>query len=381
MQFSTSHDHDITSPSPFVCIISGEPLTNSLVKKMKKILSPPSTSISECRIWNLYGPAEVTIDCLYYIVDDVCEEKNIPVGHLLPGYRCLVLNEFLQPVFPGQQGELFVSGVGIFRSYLRRQDLTEQVLMNIDGEEFYRTGDLVQYDVEDEVFYYIGRKDHQVKIHGQRIELGEIERCLLNLSSVVEACAVIKYNEDHLIAYIQSRNVTEEKLREHCYSSLPSFMIPSLFIILQQLPINANGKLDRHHLPIFDISLLIVNDREQNATKPTNDIEIQIHSLWCEMFKCEKVSTTTNIFTIGGHSLLLIQLFHQYKTLFHFNTTSLNITDLFQHSTIVDHARLIQSTLNKQQFHTEEKQLWYPLHLTQGEYLSECSITNEPLFC
>ena len=344
------------------------------MKKIKKILSPPSTSISECHIWNLYGPAEVTIDCLYYIVDNLHEDKSVPVGHLLPGYRCLVLNDFLQPVFPGQQGELFVSGVGIFAGYLGRQDLTEQVLLNIDGEEFYRTGDLVRYDAEDDVFYYLGRKDHQVKIHGQRIELGEIERCLLNLSSTVETCAVIKHNDDHLIAYVQSANVTEEELRKHCYSSLPPFMIPSVFVILPQLPINANGKLDRRHLPTLDISSLTKKNQEQNVIKPANETEMQIHSLWCELFKCEGISTTTNIFSIGGHSLLVIQLYHQYKTLFHFDTTSLNITDLFQHSTIVDHARLILSASTQVQTYSEEQQqLWHPLRITQGKYFDGCS--------
>ena len=361
----------------FVCIISGEPFTNSLLKKLKKTLCLPSTN--RCQIWNLYGPAEVTLDCLYYNVDGVCEEKGVPIGHLLPGYRCLVLNEFLQPVFPGQQGELFVSGVGIFAGYLGRQDLTKQVLINIDGEEFYRTGDLVRYDGDDQVFYYMGRKDHQVKIHGQRIELGEIERCLLNLSSSVEACAVIKHNSDHLIAYVQSSDINEEQLREHCLSSLPSFMIPSLFIILQQLPISGNGKLDRRRLPTLDISSLVNNNNsiEQQMIKPKNDIEMQVHSLWCELFKCEQISTTRNIFTIGGHSLLLIQLYHQYKTLFHLDVTSLSITHLFQHATIADHARSIQSALSREQCSSEEKQLWCPLHLMHGEYLSsEYSIAN-----
>ena len=359
----------------FVCIISGEPFTNSLLKKLKKTLCLPSTN--RCQIWNLYGPAEVTLDCLYYNVDGVCEEKGVPIGHLLPGYRCLVLNEFLQPVFPGQQGELFVSGVGIFAGYLGRQDLSKQVLINIDGEEFYRTGDLVRYDGDDQVFYYMGRKDHQVKIHGQRIELGEIERCLLNLSSSVEACAVIKYNDDHLIAYVQSANVTEEALRKHCYSSLASFMIPSVFIILPQLPINANGKLDRHHLPTLDISSLTKNNPEQNVIKPKNDVEMQIHSLWCELFKCEEISTTTNIFTIGGHSLLLIQLYHQYQTLFHLQTNSLNITQFFQHSTIIDHAHFIQSYSQKQD-EEQQQQLWYPLHIRQGKYFDGYS--NEMIF-
>ena len=104
------------------------------------------------------------------------------------------------------------------------------------------------------LLHYRGRKDHQIKLHGQRIELGEIERCLLDTS--ISACVVIKWGDDHLVAYVQSSDVNEKQLRDHCQSHLPPHMIPSIFIILEKLPLNVNGKVDRKLLPSPDFSQL-----------------------------------------------------------------------------------------------------------------------------
>jgi hypothetical protein len=300
----------------------------------------------------------------------MCEQSTIPIGSLLPGYRCVILDDFMQPVFVGQEGELFASGVGIFAGYLGRDDLNKQVLINIDGQLFYRTGDLVRLQ-SNNLLYYIGRKDQQVKLHGQRIELGEIERCLLDMSPHVSNCAVIKWGNDYLIAYVQSSKVDEEHLRRHCQSRLPPFMVPSVFIILQHIPLNANGKLDRKRLPTPDTSILssfsssFSTDNNKQYTEPTNQLEERIHSLWCEVLQRDRISTTVSIFSIGGHSLLLIQLYHRYKTMFTFNTRALNIAHMFQNSTIVDHARLIQLALDNEQRHEEP---WLPLKITQGKF-------------
>ncbi|CAF1496030.1 unnamed protein product [Adineta ricciae] len=343
-------------------VCGGEPLPFQLVDKLNKHLLPKRRSTDACHIWNLYGPAEVTLDCLYHNIELRYDQSSVPVGRLLPGYQCVVLDDFLEPVFTGQEGELFVGGVGIFAGYLGRDNLNKEVLVMIDNQLFYRTGDLVRLN-SDQLFYYIGRKDHQVKLHGQRIELGEIERCLLDLSPHVSACVVVKWDNDHLIAYLQSIDINEERLRQHCQSRLPLFMIPSTFVILKHLPMNANGKLDRKLLPVPDSSIPI---NEEHHTEPKNGIEKRIHSLWCEVLQCKRISTTVNIFTIGGHSLLLIQLYHRYKTMFKFDTHAINISNMFQHSTIVDHARFIEQAQNtRQQQQQEEK--WLPLHIAQGQ--------------
>ena len=282
----------------------------------------------------------------------------------LPNYQCMIMDEFLQSVIIGQEGELFIGGVGVFAGYLGRDDLTAKALIEINGEIFYRTGDLVRMD-NNGLLHYQGRKDHQIKLHGQRIELGEIERCLLNTS--ISACVVMKWGDDHLIAYVQSSNIDEKQLREHCQSHLPPHMIPSIFIILEKLPLNANGKIDRKLLPPpnFSHSLINTSRNDVELLAPRNEIEVTIHHIWCDIFQQNQISIDANIFTIGGHSLLLMQLFHRYKIEFHLETNTLSIADLFQHPTIIGHAQLIHQTIDIKQ--NIDDYHWSSLHLIQGK--------------
>ncbi|CAF1300851.1 unnamed protein product [Adineta steineri] len=211
------------------------------------------SGMKNCIVWNLYGPAEITITCTGHRVNATNGIQSIAIGRPLSNYRCMILTEYLQSSVIGQEGELLVGGVGVFAGYLGRDDLTAKALVEIDGQLFYRTGDLVRID-NNGLLHYQGRKDHQIKLHGQRIELGEIERCLLNITSI-SACVVVKWNDDYLVTYVQSSNINEEELRQHCESHLPPHMIPSIFIILDKLPLNPNGKIDRKQLPSPDFSL------------------------------------------------------------------------------------------------------------------------------
>ncbi|CAF4154501.1 unnamed protein product, partial [Adineta steineri] len=173
------------------------------------------------------------------------------------------------------------------------------------------------------------------------------------------------WNDDYLVAYVQSSDINEEQLRQHCQSHLPPHMIPSFFIILEKLPLNQNGKIDRKLLPSPHFSSThLTNSRE--LLLPTNDIEVRIHHIWCEIFKQNQISIDTNIFTIGGHSLLMMQLFHRYKTEFHLEQkqNALSISNLFQHPTIINHAQLIQQSINI--LHTLGDSPWFSLHLIQA---------------
>jgi aryl carrier-like protein len=291
----------------------------------------------------------------------------------MPTYQCLIVDNFSQSVTINEEGELLMNGTGVFPGYLGRDDLTEKALIKIDDEIYYRTGDLVQMD-NNGLLHYKGRKDHQIKLHGQRIELGEIERCLLQTS--ISACVVIKWGEDHLVAYVQSSDMNEKQLREHCQSHLPPHMIPSIFMIMEKLPLNPNGKIDRKHLPPPDFSNLSSTHLKNNLEllSPRNEIEVIVHHIWCDVFQQNQISIDTNIFTIGGHSLLLMKLFHQYKIEFHLETNTLSIADLFQHPTIINHAQLIRQILANTQHIVDT--CWSPLHLTQGKnnFLSFLSI-------
>ncbi len=174
------------------------------------------------------------------------------------------------------------------------------------------------------------------------------------------------WDDHHLIAYVQkSLDINEKELREHCQSHLPPHMIPSLFIILDKLPLNANGKIDRKLLPPPPSHHLSpLNHTKNLETKlPNDEIQILVHSLWCDILHLNQITINTNIFIIGGHSLLLMQLFHQYKTKFQLGTKPLSITDLFQYPTISHHPQLIHQAMTFEQ-HLQDR--WSPLHLIQG---------------
>ncbi|CAF1585046.1 unnamed protein product, partial [Adineta steineri] len=155
--------------------IGGETSTVQLIDKLYTYLP------QDCSVWNIYGPAETTVDCTSYVIGRNLNMINIPIGGPLANYRCIIMDQYLQSSVVGQEGELFVGGAGVFADYLGRDDLTAKALTEIDAELFYRTGDLVTMD-NNGLLHYHGRKDHQIKLHGQRIELGEIERCLLNIT-------------------------------------------------------------------------------------------------------------------------------------------------------------------------------------------------------
>ncbi|CAF1011000.1 unnamed protein product [Adineta steineri] len=318
--------------------------------------------VQSCRVWNLYGPAEATLGTSYHLIDVTSDMHDLPIGKSLPRYICLLVNNFLQPVMIQEGGELLVGGMSVYAGYLGRDDLTAKALVEIDGDLFYRTGDLVTID-NNGLLYYQGRKDHQIKLHGQRIELGEIERCLLIIASI-SACVVIKWNDDHLVAYVQSSHVNEEELREHCQSHLPPHMIPSMFIILDKLPLNQNEKIDRKQLPSpdFSLSTLLSSDKYD---APFNQFEERIHTIWCQVLHCNEshISKTISFLAAGGHSLLFIQLYHRYQSVFNFDAHSLSIGLFLQQPTIQQHAQLLQ-TLSSNVTQTTR---WESLHINQGK--------------
>ncbi len=313
-----------------------------------------------CQLWNLYGPAESTISSTYHFVDITTIIGSIPIGMPLPNYRCIIKDKFSQNVIINQEGELYIGGVGVFAGYLGSDDLTEKALIEIDGELFYRTGDLVRMD-NIGLLHYQGRKDHQIKLHGQRIELGEIEQCLLNTS--VSACVAMKWGDDHLVAYIQSSDMNEEQLRQHCRSHLPSHMIPSIFVMIEKLPLNINGKIDRKRLPSPDFSSLTLPLLNESDS-PCNQLEERVHDVWCQVLRRDgqRISTTTSFFSVGGHSLLFIEMYHRYQSLFDFDTRELSIAPLLQQPTIAQHVRLLQQTTSNDMKSTQ----WHALHITQS---------------
>ncbi|CAF1356535.1 unnamed protein product [Adineta steineri] len=212
--------------------------------------------------------------------------------------------------------------------------------------------------------------NYQFLILDMFLQTGEIVQCLLILISIT-TCVVIKWDENHLIAYIQSDSINVEQLRHHCQSNLPSHMIPSIFIIREKLPLSPNGKVDRKRLPPPDLSLLTLSSSSSSTTGlenrsnlPQNQLQKQIHDIWCEILRYigQQISITANFFSIGGHSLLFIELYHRYKQLYDFDNRVLSIALFLQQPTILQHSQLLQSiTINQMR-----SVHWHTLHINQG---------------
>ncbi|CAF4066371.1 unnamed protein product, partial [Rotaria magnacalcarata] len=328
----------------------GEAIINSNVAIMGKLLDH-----NKVKFYNLYGPAECTLGCVYHRVSTAdIQSGGIPIGVPFPGMQAQILDQYYQPVFVGQVGELFLDGVQRFPGYYERHDLTAQSHYG----SFYRTGDLVRQDPTTRHLYYLGRQDFQIKLRGQRIELGEIERCLLEL---VSGCVVVKCDE-HLVAYVQGKDIDLDDLRAHCRLHLPQFMIPSIFIPLERFPLNKNGKLDRLALPkptnLSSLSNTIY-------TELHTEMEETVHKLWCQVLQSDvPKSTTSNFFSMGGHSMLLMQLYHQYQSLPTFDNRISPITLFFRQPTIGEHAMLLQHTAKE--VNGDKCKEWQSMHLTEA---------------
>ncbi|CAF4338145.1 unnamed protein product, partial [Adineta steineri] len=157
----------------------------------------------------------------------------------------------------------------------------------------------------------------------------------------------MKWNNDYLVAYVQSSSHTnEEELRQHCQSHLPPHMIPSIFIILDKLPLNQNGKIDRKQLPSPEFALLPFSSSDKSDTS-LNQFEERIHTIWCQVLHSNQnnISGTTSFFSVGGHSLLFIQLYHHYQSVFNFDAHSLSIAPFLQQPTIFQHSQLLQTVI------------------------------------
>jgi hypothetical protein len=261
---------------------------------------------------------------------------------------------------------LFI-GVGVFAGYYGRADLTAQVLIDIDGEQCYATGDLARLDVELNQLIFIGRRDFQVKLRGQRIELGQIEETVMKGSSLVSGCIVIKYTyhgEEYLVAYVETltETVKESHLRDICLSLLPSYMVPSIFVILKRFPLTPNGKIDRKVLPEPDFGTLIESSDEY--IKPITETEKRVHNLWCQILHMTRISTTMSFFSLHGTSLLFMKLYNLYQIEF---GIAPNIVTCFQHSSITQHARLLDECIASTA--DDRYQTWPCLHLDHGIFI------------
>ncbi|HEU4962348.1 MAG TPA: amino acid adenylation domain-containing protein [Bacilli bacterium] len=287
------------------------------------------------RFVNAYGPTEATVAATMHVC--AADGGKPLLGRPLPNVRLYVLDADLQPVPIGVAGELHVAGIGLARGYLNRDELTAEKFIphpfsDEPGARLYKTGDLVRY-LPDGTLDYLGRIDEQVKLRGFRIELGEIAAALRQHPSVGEAAVIVRDDlagGSQLVAYVteQAGQTLEEKeLRRFLQGRLPAYMVPAAYVNLPQLPLMANGKVNRRALPAPEANAWVLEE----YVAPQNEREQRIADLWREVLGVERIGVTDNFFDLGGHSLLATQLISRMRQEL---GVELSIRDCFETPTV-----------------------------------------------
>ncbi|WP_340614994.1 non-ribosomal peptide synthetase [Xenorhabdus thailandensis] len=335
-------------------LMSGDWIPVDLPERIRESL--PNTAII-----SLGGATEGSIWSIHYPIEKIDKNwKSIPYGKPLANQTFHVLNNWLLPCPKWVTGELYIGGIGVTQGYLGDAEKTALRFIThpTTGERLYRTGDLGRY-IADGLIEILGREDNQVKINGYRIELGEIEACLLthdNASHVViDAPVHAKTGQRHIVSYVVPETPEtldepthfQDQLREIARKTLPSYMVPSYYILLPHMPLTSNGKIDRKALPVP------WSDSEEHAdapVAPANEIEAKILKLWQAQLQHDDFDVTDGFFDIGGDSLHAVGLLSALRQ--EFNITPVGEQDiiegLFMNSNIQSFSRIIETIIQSQ---------------------------------
>lgn len=311
-----------------MCITGGEALTGEHLQRIRAAFTPQL-------FFNAYGPTETVVMPLASLAPEQLEEGagSVPIGSIVGARVAYILDADLALVPQGASGELYIGGAGLAQGYHQRPGMTAERFVADPfagkGGRLYRTGDLVRQRA-DGLVEYLGRIDHQVKIRGFRIELGEIETRLLEHDAVREAVvlALEAPSGKQLVAYLVSdaeHAALRDALKAHLKAQLPDYMVPAHLIVLQSMPLTANGKLDRRALPEPDPEA-----NRQAYVAPRSELEHSLAAIWCAVLNVEQVGLDDNFFELGGDSILSIQVVSRARQAgIHFSPR-----DLFQHQTV-----------------------------------------------
>ncbi|QUQ69298.1 non-ribosomal peptide synthetase [Kutzneria sp. CA-103260] len=256
----------------------------------------------DVRVRHLYGPTEATLCATWWLLEPGDETGSVlPIGRPLAGRRVYVLDAFLRPVPPGVAGELYVAGAGVAQGYLGRSALTAERFVAdpfVPGERMYRTGDLAHW-TDQGALAFAGRADDQVKIRGYRVEPGEIEVVLAGLPGVGQAVVLARAGQ--LIGYVVG-DVDQARLREQLAATLPEYMVPAAVLVLAELPLTVNGKVDRQALPEPDFAA------KSTGREPATEAERVLCGVFAEVLGLDRVGVEDSFFELGGDSISSMQV-------------------------------------------------------------------------
>ncbi|MET9014321.1 non-ribosomal peptide synthase/polyketide synthase [Streptomyces olivaceoviridis] len=313
-------------------VLAGEALPEQTLRDLR-------AALPECRVANVYGPTEATVYATAWFAGDRLPEQAPPIGGPVALTRAYVLDGSLRPQPVGVTGELYLGGGGLARGYLHRPGLTAARFVadpfGAPGERMYRTGDLVRRRA-DGALEYVGRIDQQVKVRGFRIELGEVEEALRRCAGVAEAAATVTTDADghrRLAGYVvpaAGQRVEPETVRRELGRTLPASMVPSALVVLDALPLNPNGKLDRVRLPDPGPAV-----RAVRHVAPRTPTERALAAIWAGVLRVERVGVDDNFFELGGDSILSIQVVARARQ----EGLSLTSRDVYRHQTVAALAR------------------------------------------
>ncbi|HEX6524000.1 MAG TPA: amino acid adenylation domain-containing protein [Streptosporangiaceae bacterium] len=320
-----------------VIVVAGEALPGQVADHWLRLLGPG-------RLVNEYGPTEASVGSSIFPVEEPVTTQTTPIGRPLPGMTLYVLDAGMHPVPVDVPGELYVGGTGVARGYAGKPGMTADRFppdpFGRPGARLYRTGDTVRVR-PDGALCFMGRVDDQVKIRGYRIEPGEIRSVLLEHPAVGEAVVIAAGSDPadrQLVAYCVPAGDAippAEELAAHCAASLPDYMVPAVFVPLERLPLNANGKVDRAALPRPDLT----RTAGPVFTPPRSPLEQQIAEVWRKVLELDQVGVHDSFFDLGGHSIRGVALVGALRAA----GLDVGVRDVFEHRTIAELATVIAS--------------------------------------
>lgn len=309
--------------------------------------------ISRCKaLWNLYGPTETTIWSTAHDAGAAIRERKEPspivsIGRPIDNTQIYLLDSLRQPVPIGIPGELYIGGAGLARGYWNQSELTAEKFAPDPftlqaGRRMYRTGDLARWR-EDEELEFIVRTDDQVKIRGYRIELGEIEAALNSHTQVKQSAVIIredKKGDKQLAGYVVGAERTSPaELKRHLRKRLPEYMVPEAILVLKEMPVTVNGKIDRKKLPSIDDAGRQI---EQGYVRARTPVEEMVVDVFEGVLNRSPIGICDNFFEVGGHSLLATQVVSRIRNIF---GVEIGVESIFSERTAEGLARMIDGAM------------------------------------